>query len=926
MFGHCTGLASITIPHSVTSIGDYAFLECTSLINILIPDSVATIGSGSFSGCTGLASVTIPHSVTSIGDAAFSGCSGLTSITIPDSVNSIGVGAFGDCSGLTSVTIGKSVIGIGEWAFGECTSLTAIMVDALNPSYRSLDGVLFNKSQSTLIQCPSVRSGSYEIPGSVTDIESYAFYLCIGLTGVEIPDSVNTIGSYAFYACSGLTSVTIPDSVTSIGECAFSGCTGLVNATIGNNVSAINWEAFGQCTSLTSVSLGSGVTNIETAAFSGCTSLTSVTIPNSVTSLGVLSFIGCTNLTDISVDALNSRFSSLDGVLLDRNQTTLILCPEGRLGSYTIPGSVTSIGQYAFEMCTSLTNVTIPDSVDSIGNGAFARCISLIAVYFEGDAPEFLGQRAFKGTTATIYYLPGTSGWGATFGGRPTALWEVEPVPFDYTIENGTVTITGYTGPGGEVVIPGSIEGLPVTRIGDRTFDIRKDLSRVTIPDSVTFIGNEAFRSCTSLTGVTIPDRVTEIGFGVFSSCSSLASVRIPDGVTLIGFYAFYSCSSLASVRIPDGVTSIGGSAFSECASLRNITIPYSVTGIGAWAFGGCTSLDAITVDELNPVYCSLDGVLLDKSQATLITCPGALVGSYTIPHSVTRIEDAAFYNCTGLTRVTIPDNVTIIPNDAFRGCTSLTSLMIPDGIVSIWCRAFTGCTSLTSLTIPDSVTEISDNSFSLCSSLTDATFGKGLVFLGGGAFQGCDSLRAAYFKGDAPVVPPSWISDAGPMIFPPFYAPVIVFYRAGTSGWGPEFWGRPTMPWGVVWGSPVRGDVDGDEVVDRSDLDLVVASRNVHTVNSEDPRDLDGDGMITVLDARILVTLFSVPGGVLHASCSPDGIVLEWNNDGGAMKLQSTTDLQSGSWQDVGGLRSSTNAVIDTTAESRFFRLVLPE
>jgi hypothetical protein len=123
-----------------------------------------------------------------------------------------------------------------------------------------------------------------------------------------------------------------------------------------------------------------------------------------------------------------------------------------------------------------------------------------------------------------------------------------------------------------------------------------------------------------------------------------------------------------------------------------------------------------------------------------------------------------------------------------------------------------------------------------------------------------------------------------------------------------------------------VRGDLDGDDVVDRNDLDLVVASRNQPAVNAEDPRDLDGDGMITVLDARILVTLFSVPGGLLHAASSPDGVVLEWAQSAGAMKLQSTADLQSGTWQDVEGLKSSTNAVIGTSAERMFFRLVLPD
>ena len=251
---------------------------------------------------------------------------------------------------------------------------------------------------------------------------------------------------------------------------------------------------------------------------------------------------------------------------------------------------------------------------------------------------------------------------------------------------------------------------------------------------------------------------------------------------------------------------------------------------------------------------------------------------------------------------------------------------MIPDTVTSIGSSAFANCGSLTSIAIPDSVRSIGSFSFSLCSSLTDVTFGNGLVLLGEMAFDGCGSLTAAYFEGDAPMVPSSWISDAGPVTFPPFYEPAIIFYRPGTSGWGPEFWGRPTMPWGVVWGSAVRGDVNGDEVVDRNDLDLVIASRNQSWVNFEDPRDLDGDGMITVLDARILVTLFSVPGGLLHAASSPEGVVLDWAQSAGVVKLESTTDLQSGTWQDVGGLQPSTNAVIGATAGRMFFRLVLPE
>ena len=177
---------------------------------------MTSIGEGAFGGCSGLTSVTIPNSVTFIGDYAFYGCDGLTSVTIPNSVTSIGDRAFDGCWNLTSVTIGNSVASIGEGAFGGCSRLTVINVDENNTAYFSIDGVLFNKSQTELILYPRRKQGAYTIPNSVTSIGRSAFRECSGLTSVNIPNSVTSIKDYAFEGCSGLTSVTIPNSVTSI--------------------------------------------------------------------------------------------------------------------------------------------------------------------------------------------------------------------------------------------------------------------------------------------------------------------------------------------------------------------------------------------------------------------------------------------------------------------------------------------------------------------------------------------------------------------------------------------------------------------------------------------------------------------------------------------------------------------------------------
>ena len=305
------------------------------------------------------------------------------------------------------------------------------------------------------------------LPSSLTTLEREAFAWCSSLTNVIFNNCTVSVGTIAFTDCTSLANVDFGNAVVSIGIRTFQRCTALTNMVIPNSVAWIDQYGFIGCSNLTSVTIGNGVTNVGSAAFQNCVSLTNVVVGSGTSETVWLG--NCRSITTLKVDPANPFYSSLDGVLYSKATNLLVLCPPSRTGSITIPSYVTgigtfaflgcahltevflaggitnigimafrecsglgrivipdgiiAIGDWAFAGCLALTNVTIGAGVANIGNSAFRDCTNLRGVYMEGDAPS-AGLAVFTNAyIATIYYMPGTLGWGATFAGRPAAPW-----------------------------------------------------------------------------------------------------------------------------------------------------------------------------------------------------------------------------------------------------------------------------------------------------------------------------------------------------------------------------------------------------------------------------------------------------------------------------------------------------------------------
>jgi len=483
--------------------------------------------------------------VTRIRDSAFYARNNLTRVAIPHSVTRIGDAAFYSCNSLVSVAVPASVTHIGHGAFGACLSLTDIEVDPANPDFQSVNGVLFNADRTLLHTYPAGFTGPYSIPDSVIKIGNSAFHYCRNLSQITIPSSVTQIGDYAFFSCTSLPGITLPYSVTSIGD----------------------------------------------FAFGSCFSVSNVMIPASVTRIGGGAFGGCHGVTNIEVEPTNPAFKSVDGVLFNSDQTVLYGYPAGRAGTYSVPESVSAIGNGAFFDCINLTGITIPDSVTDIGSSVFRFCRMLTNIAIP-DSVSRIGDSAF-------YYCS-----GLVEVSLPRSTTSLEDLVF--------YRCTKLT----DLTIPST-----VTKIGDRAFEACARLAHLQLPDSISTIGEGAFRDCRALRSITFPSALESLEDSAFINCGSLVSAYFRgDAPAFFGVEAFDFVGPNFTVYYRDTATGFASPSWHDYPATAISAID---PGFAHWRGFHGIPVDANATDDLNG-----DGVSLLMAYALNLDPHDDLAGS----------------------------------------------------------------------------------------------------------------------------------------------------------------------------------------------------------------------------------------------------------------------------------------------------------
>jgi hypothetical protein len=462
---------------------------------------------------------------------------------------------------------------------------------------------------------------------------------------------------------------------------------------------------------ITHITLPEGLLAIGNSAFEGCAALTGIDLPKSLVCIAKEAFKDCRQLAGIDL-------------------------PEG----------LVSIGKSAFEGCTALTGVELPESLNVIGDTAFKNCKQLANIYLPEVILDY-GNDVFYGCDKLTEVLS-----------EIVDKDKLEDFLIDLNVNEGrsTISIGYYSGKSEKVIIPASIGGIPVTAIGDIVFYQNENIRQVVLPEGLVAIGNSAFEGCDVLTGIDLPESLTTIEDWAFKGCTALTSINLPESLTSIGSSAFEGCTALTGINLPQNLASIYYGAFKDCVRLTNIKLPKGLGDIRGTAFAGCSKLTEFTVDEDNPVFTVVDGVLFDKAMTTLISYPPGKKGEYTIPDGVISVQDNAFKDCGEFTRLYFPQSLTDC-GYSLCSCSALADIMVSEHnpeYSSIDGVLFTkGGTTLLrypkgrenkEYVVPDGVSSIEGSAFVGCERLGAVTLPMSCQYIisEGGVFEGCSNLE----------------------------------------------------------------------------------------------------------------------------------------------------------------------------------------
>lgn len=700
-------------------------------------------------------------------------------IVIPNGVTSIGSRVFYNCNNVTDIEIPESIKKIEDISFPGCSSLENIDVDENNTVYFSQEGALYETGKYgtvSMVKCPEKKVGKITISEKTDSISDLAFYGCAFLTDIVIPNEVETIGDKVFDGCSGLTRITIPKSVREIGSeesdtPLFDGCSNLesINVESGGSVyasedgmlyakftegsgfstylvrcpegkagqikisesvefdlnyaynkyeiyeiSSIKAGAFSNCTKLTSIQISTEIGFINSKAFFNCNALSSVIIPEQVEFISEDAFTGCNSDLNLMVvkesyaetyaKENNLKYKYIEGFVYkeEENDTLSITLYSGNDVDIVIPSEiegkrVAGVGAYAFRGCDKLESVIFSEGITKIGGHVFEDCSNLDSIKIPKSVVD-IEENAFFGCSDLLVLVVEKGSYAETYAQENNINYTCQdnnPTQKDYNYiqsENGTITINKYIGSEPDVTIPSQIDGKKVTSIGFSAFMDNQNLKSVTIPDSITEIGGYAFNNCGSLEQVELSDGLGSIGVYAFWGCNSLKNITIPNSLNDVKGGAFANCKSLETITIDpenekfsfeDGILYNGEKTkIIQCIAAKegNFTVPQTVTAIDEYTFSGCSGLTEILADSRNTAYTSQDGILYDKNMEKLLRCPQGKTGVAVLPEGVKYIEWNAFEDCAGLEQIQIPKSVTEIGGKTFFGCSGNLTLIVQKG------------------------------------------------------------------------------------------------------------------------------------------------------------------------------------------------------------------------------------------------------